>query len=95
MRAVLRQAARQWALACCLACAVAVAPSRAPAGDPAAGGAEAPPLELLGFIADFSDEEEGWVDPREIESIFALDGDAEHPGGARPGMAEEYDAGSE
>ncbi len=34
---------------------------------------EIPPLELLGFIADFSDEEDGWVDPGEIEGLFNLE----------------------
>ena len=35
---------------------------------------ELPPLELLGFIADFSDEEEGWVDPQELDEMLSLDG---------------------
>jgi hypothetical protein len=35
-----------------------------------------PPLELLGFIADFSDEDEGWTDPEVVEDMFSLD-DAE------------------
>jgi hypothetical protein len=30
-----------------------------------------PELELLGFIADFSDDEEGWVDPGELEEMFS------------------------
>ena len=32
-----------------------------------------PPLELLGFIADFSDDEEGWTDPAVVEDLFSLD----------------------
>ena len=32
-----------------------------------------PPLELLGFIADFSDDEEGWTDPETIEDLFSTD----------------------
>ena len=35
---------------------------------------ELPPLELLGFIADFSDDEEGWTDPETIEDLFSLNG---------------------
>jgi hypothetical protein len=31
-----------------------------------------PPLELLGYIADFSDEEEGWTDPESIDDLFSL-----------------------
>jgi hypothetical protein len=45
-----------------------------------------PPLELLGFIADFSDEDEGWVDPQELEELFSLGGEA-----AKPGEAAEHD----
>jgi len=30
---------------------------------------EPPPLELLGFIADFSDDN-GWVDPENLEGLF-------------------------
>jgi hypothetical protein len=33
-----------------------------------------PPLELLGFIADFSDEDEGWTDPHEINTMLPIDG---------------------
>ena len=33
-----------------------------------------PALELLGFIADFSDEDEGWTDPESVENLFSLNG---------------------
>ena len=42
---------------------------------------ELPALELLGFIADFSDENEGWVDPQELEELFSLGGEAPEPDG--------------
>ncbi len=42
----------------------------------ASEAAELPPLELLGYIADFSDDEEGWVDPQELEELFSLGSDA-------------------
>ena len=41
---------------------------------------ELPALELLGFIADFSDDDEGWVDPQELEELFAPGSVAEEPG---------------
>ena len=41
---------------------------------------ELPELELLGFIADFSDDEEGWVDPQQLEELFSLGGETEEPG---------------
>lgn len=59
--------ARQWILACCLTLHTSTFPGLATAEEE-----ELPGLELLGFIADFSDEEEGWLDPQEIEGIFAL-----------------------
>jgi hypothetical protein len=34
---------------------------------------ELPPLELLGYIADFSDGEEGWTDPESIDDLFSLE----------------------
>ena len=37
------------------------------AGD--SGEEKLPPLELLGFLADFSDES-GWVDPAELDGMF-------------------------
>ena len=59
--------ARQWILACCLTLTTSTFSALTSAEEDAL-----PPLELLGFIADFSDEEEGWVDPQEIEGIFTL-----------------------
>jgi len=50
-------------------------------GKPSAEG-ELPALELLGFIADFSDDDEGWVDPQELEELFAPGSVAEEPGEA-------------
>ncbi len=40
---------------------------------------ELPPLELLGFLADFSDDEEGWVDPQELEELFSLGSETAEP----------------
>ncbi len=40
---------------------------------------ELPELELLGFIADFSDDEEGWVDPQQLEELFSLGSETEEP----------------
>ena len=40
---------------------------------------ELPALELLGFIADFSDDDEGWVDPQELEELLSLVSDTAEP----------------
>ena len=40
---------------------------------------ELPALELLGYIADFSDDEEGWVDPQELDELFSLEGGPTEP----------------
>ena len=52
---------------------------------------ELPPLELLGFIADFSDDEEGWTDPETIEDLFSMgeDGDGDTDGNGAPEAGEE------
>ena len=39
----------------------------------ATGEEELPPLELLGFIADFSNEREGWVDSGLLEEMLAFE----------------------
>ncbi len=41
----------------------------------ATGEEELPPLELLGFIADFSNEREGWVDSGLLEEMSAYEQD--------------------
>lgn len=48
---------------------------------------ELPPLELLGFIADFSDEN-GWVDPENLEGLFK---DSEKVEEATQGNSEKED----
>jgi len=50
------------------------------AGEEPSAEGELPALELLGFIADFSDDDEGWVDPQELEELFAPGSVAEEPG---------------
>ena len=66
--------ARPWIIACLLTIftSTVTSPGRA---DEETEDTDLPPLELLGFIADFSDNQEGWVDPQEIEGIFNLDGE--------------------
>ncbi len=66
--------ARPWIIACLLTifASTVTSPGRA---DEETEDQDLPPLELLGFIADFSDNQEGWVDPQEIDGIFNLDGE--------------------
>ena len=45
---------------------------------------ELPALELLGFIADFSDDEAGWVDPQELEELTSLEDEATEAGEDAP-----------
>ncbi|MCY4426185.1 MAG: hypothetical protein OXC05_04035 [Halieaceae bacterium] len=68
---------RHLALACSLTFTISIN---------AAEEEELPPLELLGFIADFSSEEEGWVDPQQLEELLTQMKQQEQP---EPAAAEE------
>ncbi len=81
---------RQWILACCLTLNASTFPGLATAEEE-----ELPGLELLGFIADFSDEEEGWLDPQEIEGIFTLGEEREDLEGMNLEAPEEDDESRE
>jgi hypothetical protein len=89
--------ARQWIHACrlILTTSTLIGLATAFSAHVAAQEDELPPLELLGFIADFSDEEEGWVDPQEIEGIFTLGNEREDLEGMNLEAPEENDESRE
>ena len=77
---------RQLVLACSLTFTISIN---------AAEEEELPPLELLGFIADFSSEEEGWVDPQQLQELLTRTKQQEEPEQAAPEESRERHAEQE
>ena len=77
---------RQLVLACSLTFTISIN---------AAEEEELPPLELLGFIADFSSEEEAWVDPQQLEELLTRTKQQEEPEQAAPEESREQHAEQE